>query len=277
MNDDNNSENENENIPVQKVHIYNNNRHLQKSNSAGNINLFFEPYYSELKNSTSNNLFNSKPLKKSILQIEYVNLPKINMHIIKENLPKPTAKPKYAFPDEPRTYNNYSINYYNNNSYGKNNNSYNRFPNLNNNYNYNNYGYNNRSNHGYDYNNYNNYGYRKKDLGELYSQMFLSRDNTNDMNSKIRNYYIKSIEQPYNYERKDNNKLFNYKRIRSNPRNYTFNNISRDDIIINDIKASRKYREIVFFLILSSSITHSLSLFVSMKSRSIRTICHPFL
>ena len=60
-------------------------------------------------------------------------------------------------------------------------------------------------------------------------------------------YYIKSIEQPYNYERKDNNKLFNYKRIRSNPRNYTFNNISRDDIIINDIKASRKYREIVFF------------------------------
>ena len=55
---------DNENIPIEKVHIYNNNRHLQKSNSSGNIRLFFEPYYSELKNSTNNSLFNTQQLKK---------------------------------------------------------------------------------------------------------------------------------------------------------------------------------------------------------------------
>ena len=68
---ENEDENDVKNIPIEKVHIYNNNRHLQKSNSAGNIRLFFEPYYSELKNSTSNNLFNTKPLKKTIIQINW--------------------------------------------------------------------------------------------------------------------------------------------------------------------------------------------------------------
>jgi hypothetical protein len=242
------SDSDEENVPINKVHIYNNNRHLQKSNSAGSIRLFFEPYYSELKNSTNNNLFNSKPVKKSILQIEYVNLPKIDRTFLESKFPEQNTKKKKLFPDNDiRGYNNYNINYYNNNSYGMNNYNYNNnngFPNINKSYNYNNFGYNNKYNQGYDYNNYyndDNY-YRRKELGELYSQVFLSRDNTNDLNSKIRNYYIKSIDQPSN-----NDRLFNYNRLRNNPRKYTFKNIKKDDIILNDIKASRKYREFVFF------------------------------
>jgi len=241
-------DNEEEYIPINKVHIYNNNRHLQKSNSTGDIRPFFEPYYSEIKNSTNNSLFNSRPVKKSILQIEYVNLPKIDRSFLENKEPEQTLKKKNLFPDNNmRNYNNYNINYYNN-SYGMNNynnnyykNNKNSFPNINNNYN--NFGYNNKYNQGYDYNDYNNnYGYRKKELGELYSQMFLSRDNINDMNSKIRNYYIKSIDQPSN-----NDILFNYNRMRNEPRKYTFRNIKKDDIIINDVKASRKFREFVFF------------------------------
>ena len=50
------------------------------------------------------------------------------------------------------------------------------------------------------------------------------------MNYKIRNYYIKSIDQPNN-----NDSTFNYNRLRNNPRNYTFKTFKKDDIIINDI------------------------------------------
>jgi len=245
-------EDEDENIVVNKIHIYNNNRHLQKSNSAMEIRPFFEPYYSEIKNNINNNLFNSKPVKKSVFQIEYVNFPKIDRKFLDIKLPIKTIEKKIPFPDNDlRRYNNYNINYYNNNSYGMNNYNYynnnsnyykykNNLPNINNNYN--NYGYNNRNNQGYDYNNYSDYGYRRKGLGELYSQMFLSRDNNNDMNSKIRKYYLRSIEQP------DVNKgLYNNFRIREYPRKYTFKNLKKDDIIINDLKASRKFREFVFF------------------------------
>ena len=247
-----------ENIVVNKIHIYNNNRHLQKSISAFEIRPFFEPYYSEIKNNINNNLFNSKPVKKSVFQIEYVNFPKIDRKFLDIKVPKQTINVKNQFPDNDiRRYNNYNINYYNNNSYGMNNYNYNNntsnynhyrnnFPNINNNYNnysYNNYGYNNKYNQGYDYNNYSDYGYKRKELGELYSQMFLSRDNNNDMNSKIRKYYLRSIEQP------DINKgLYNNFRIRNYPRKYTFKTFKKkDDIIINDLKASRKFRELVFF------------------------------
>ena len=72
------NDDDDENIVVNKIHIYNNNRHLQKSNSAMEIRPFFEPYYSEIKNNINNNLFNSKPVKKSVFQIEYVNFPKID-------------------------------------------------------------------------------------------------------------------------------------------------------------------------------------------------------
>ena len=244
-------DNDDEKIPIQKVHIYNNNRHLQKSSSAGNIRLFFEPYYSELKNSTNNNLFNSRPKKKSILEIEYVNFPKIDDNLLESRRPERYLQKGNVFANNNiRGYNNYNINDYNN-SFGKNdyyrynNVNINRLPKIHNNYNYNNFGYNNKYNQGYDYNNYiydeNNY-YRRRELGELYSRMFLSRDNINDMNYKIRNYYIKSIEQPSN-----NDSTFNYNRLRNNPRNYTFKTFKKDDIIINDIKASRKYREFVFF------------------------------
>ena len=245
----------NETIPIEKVHIYNNNRHLQKSNSTGAIRLFFEPYYSELKNSTNNNLFNSKPLKKSILQIEYVNFPKIDDALYETIRPERYLQKKNVFANN-NGYNNYNINNYNN-SFGRNdyyrynNVNINRLPKISNNYNYNydnnynNFGYNNKYNQGYDYNDNqyddNNY-YRRRELGELYSRVFLSRDNINDMNSKIRNYYIKNIDRPSN-----NDRYFNYNRMRNNPRNYTFKNMKRDDIIINDIKASRKYREFVFF------------------------------
>ena len=244
-------DNDDEKIPIQKVHIYNNNRHLQKSSSAGNIRLFFEPYYSELKNSTNNNLFNSRPKKKSILEIEYVNFPKIDDNLLESRRPERYLQKGNVFANNNiRGYNNYNINDYNN-SFGKNdyyrynNVNINRLPKIHNNYNYNNFGYNNKYNQGYDYNNYiydeNNY-YRRRELGELYSRMFLSRDNINDMNYKIRNYYIKSIDQPSN-----NDSTFNYNRLRNNPRNYTFKTFKKDDIIINDIKASRKYREFVFF------------------------------
>ena len=257
-----------ENISINKIHIYNNNRHLQKSNSAGEILPFFEPYYSELRNSTNNNLFNKNPVKKSILQIEYVNLPKIDRNIIEKQLPEPKAKQKYAFPDgDLRRYNNYNLNYYNH-SYGKNNNNNNDYyydHNFRNNnyYNYNNFGYNNRLNHGYDKNDFfNNYGNKNKELGELYSQVFLSRDNINDMNSKIRNYYIKSLDQSRN-----NNRLFNYNQMRNNPRKYTFRNIKKDDIIINDIKASRKFREFVFFQNLKKYIEPKQSIIDEDKSQ----------
>ena len=244
-------DNDDEKIPIQKVHIYNNNRHLQKSSSAGNIRLFFEPYYSELKNSTNNNLFNSRPKKKSILEIEYVNFPKIDDNLLESRRPERYLQKGNVFANNNiRGYNNYNINDYNN-SFGKNdyyrynNVNINRLPKIHNNYNYNNFGYNNKYNQGYDYNNYiydeNNY-YRRRELGELYSRMFLSRDIINDMNYKIRNYYIKSIDQPSN-----NDSTFNYNRLRNNPRNYTFKTFKKDDIIINDIKASRKYREFVFF------------------------------
>ena len=244
-------DNDDEKIPIQKVHIYNNNRHLQKSSSAGNIRLFFEPYYSELKNSTNNNLFNSRPKKKSILEIEYVNFPKIDDNLLESRRPERYLQKGNVFANNNiRGYNNYNINDYNN-SFGKNdyyrynNVNINRLPKIHNNYNYNNFGYNNKYNQGYDYNNYiydeNNY-YRRRELGEIYSRMFLSRDNINDMNYKIRNYYIKSIDQPSN-----NDSTFNYNRLRNNPRNYTFKTFKKDDIIINDIKASRKYREFVFF------------------------------
>ena len=244
-------DNDDEKIPIQKVHIYNNNRHLQKSSSAGNIRLFFEPYYSELKNSTNNNLFNSRPKKKSILEIEYVNFPKIDDNLLESRRPERYLQKGNVFANNNiRGYNNYNINDYNksfgkNDYYRYNNVNINRLPKIHNNYNYNNFGYNNKYNQGYDYNNYiydeNNY-YRRRELGELYSRMFLSRDNINDMNYKIRNYYIKSIDQPSN-----NDSTFNYNRLRNNPRNYTFKTFKKDDIIINDIKASRKYREFVFF------------------------------
>ena len=263
----------NETIPIEKVHIYNNNRHLQKSNSAGNIRLFFEPYYSELKNSTNNSLFNTKQLKKTILQIEYVNFPKVDDNLLEETRPERYLQKKNVFANNDnniRGYNNYNINDYNN-TYGRNdyyrynNVNINRLPKINNNIhynyneynnnyntnnnnrynNYNNFGHGNKYNQGYDYNDYqyddNNY-YRRRELGELYSQTFLSRDNINDMNYKIRNYYINSIDRPSN-----NDRLFNYNRMRNNPRNYTSKGIKKDDIIINDIKASRKYREFVFF------------------------------
>lgn len=90
-------DNEEEYIPINKVHIYNNNRHLQKSNSTGDIRPFFEPYYSEIKNSTNNSLFNSRPVKKSILQIEYVNLPKIDRSFLENKEPEQTLKKKIYF------------------------------------------------------------------------------------------------------------------------------------------------------------------------------------
>jgi len=66
-NDEEEEDKKDENVIIQKVHIYNNNRCLQKSSSAGNYPLFFEPYYSEIKNCTKNNLFKSKPFTKSII------------------------------------------------------------------------------------------------------------------------------------------------------------------------------------------------------------------
>ena len=90
---ENSEEENNKNKPIiQKVHIYNNNRHLQKSSSAGNFSLFFEPYYSELKNSRKNNLFKSKPQNKVILEVEYIDLPKINNNILQKKLSEKEKK-----------------------------------------------------------------------------------------------------------------------------------------------------------------------------------------
>ena len=89
----NEEKNDKEEIPnIQKVHIYNNNRHLQKSSSAGNFSLFFEPYYSELKNNTKNKLFRKKPIKKSIIEVEYIDLPAINNNLLQTKLAEKEKK-----------------------------------------------------------------------------------------------------------------------------------------------------------------------------------------
>ena len=57
------------------VHIYNNNRCLQKSNSAGNFCKFFEPYYSKIIKSQKQQYLQSKNSDASI-QINFIKPPK---------------------------------------------------------------------------------------------------------------------------------------------------------------------------------------------------------
>ena len=167
------------------MHIYNNNRHLQKSSSAGNFSLFFEPYYSELKNSTKNKLFKKKPINKAIIEVEYIDLPIINDNILKNKLIEKEKKEKESEKKRIKLNRNRSTNNIN-------------LPNIQN------------VNKG-------------KALGELYAQRFLLRDQIEDPNTKIRKYYINNIEKQIDdYEAKDNyDRLFNYKQLRNNPRKYT--------------------------------------------------------
>jgi len=207
----------NKNSQIKKVFIYNNNRHLPKSNSACAIRLFYEPYYSDLKNNN-----NSKQVNNSKFQVEYIDLPKIkknNSLIEKKLLQEPPTKLKIAFPNKIYgRYNGYNINY----------NSNNIFPNINNNYNKlsnNNYGYNNNINYLYNY-----YRNKNKELGDLYYQVYLS-------GSKIRNYSIKCINQQ-NYD----TRLFIYNQMKNNPRKCIFRNIKT-----NNRKISGKLNEYIFF------------------------------
>ena len=115
--DDDDDVDVNKNSQIKKVFIYNNNRHLPKTNSACAIRLFYEPYYSDLKNNRNN----SKQVNNSKFQVEYIDLPKIkNNHsfIEKKLLQEPTARLKIAFPNKIfGRYNGYN-NVYNNN-YGR--------------------------------------------------------------------------------------------------------------------------------------------------------------
>lgn len=192
----------NETIPIEKVHIYNNNRHLQKSNSAGNIRLFFEPYYSELKNSTNNSLFNTKQLKKTILQIEYVNFPKVDDNLLEETRPERYLQKKNVFANNDnniRGYNNYNINDYNN-TYGRNdyyrynNVNINRLPKINNNihYNYNEYNNNYNTNN----NNINNNINYNSNNSNYNSSKNLNRVNTFESNSDRDNIHKEKIKIP---------------------------------------------------------------------------------
>ena len=225
----NNEDNKNENKPIKKILIYNNNRCLRKNNSAGNFRLFFEPYYSEMKKNKNNNLLNlfkSKPQKNSISEIEYIDFPKIKE---RENVIS----------------NNHNNSFGNNDYYRYNNDSINGLPKINNNYNCNNFGYINKYNKGYDCNDYqydeNNY-YRRRELGVIYSKIFLSRDKVNNINSKLKHYYIKMVDQPSNID----NYLY-YDKIGNIPGNYAFKLFKKDNLIINKINTSKKYREYVFF------------------------------
>ena len=225
----NNEDNKNENKPIKKILIYNNNRCLRKNNSAGNFRLFFEPYYSEMKKNKNNNLLNlfkSKPQKNSISEIEYIDFPKIKE---RENVIS----------------NNHNNSFGNIDYYRYDNDNINGLPKINNNYNCNNFGYINKYNKGYDCNDYqydeNNY-YRRRELGVIYSKIFLSRDKVNNINSKLKHYYIKSVDQPSNID----NYLY-YDKIGNIPGNYAFQLFKKDNLIINNINTSKKYREYVFF------------------------------
>lgn len=198
------------NIKIQKIHIYNNNRNLQKNFSEGDFCLFFEPYYSEIKNCTKNNLFKSKPQTKKIIEVEYVNLPQINTNILQSTLAKKQER------EEKEKIKIRPIKLI------KQNNSKTNLPFFNN---------------------------KKKETGELYAQVFLSSNPIMDENMKIRKYYISNLDkQISSYEENEKyNSLFNYRQMRNNPRKYTGNAVQRNDNILNDIRASNKYRECLFF------------------------------
>ena len=200
-----------EDIPptFQKIHIYNNNRHLQKSSSAGNFSLFFEPYFSELKNATKNKLFKKKPVNKTIIHVEYIDLPVINNNLLQNKLSekeKKDSERKVLKLNRNRSTNNINLPYLQNEKKGQ-------------------------------------------TLGEIYAKRFLSRDEVNDENAKIRKYYINKIDQQIDeYEAKDNyDRLFNFKQMRNNPRQYTSNAIKRNNNILNDVNMRRQYRQYLFF------------------------------